>query len=37
MVYYTVANRAFNTRSEAEKFCTECDFDFDLIQEVIDG
>lgn len=33
-VYYTVANRAFNTRAEAEKFCAECDFDFDLIQEV---
>ena len=34
MVYYIVANRAFNTRAEAEKFYTECDFDFDLIQEV---
>ena len=34
MVYFIVANRAFNTRAEAEKFCAECDFDFDLIQEV---
>ena len=34
MIYYIVANRAFNTRAEAEKFCAECDFDFELIQEV---
>ena len=34
MVYFIVANRAFNTRAEAEKFCNECDFNLDLIQEV---
>lgn len=37
MKYYIVANRAFNTRAEAEKFCAECDFDIDLIQEVFEN
>ena len=36
MKYYTVANRAFNTRAEAEKFCAECDFNIDMIIEMED-
>ena len=35
MKYFIVANRAFNSRKDAEKFCIECDFDFDLIVEAI--
>lgn len=30
---YIVANRAFNTRQEAETYCNQCDFDYDMIIE----
>lgn len=35
MKYFIVANRAFNSRKEVEKFCIECDFDFSCIIETI--
>ena len=35
MKYFIVANRAFNSRKEAEKFCMECDFDLSCIIETI--
>ena len=32
MVYYIVWNRAFSSLEEAEKYCIECDLDFECIE-----
>lgn len=34
---YIVWNRAFSSRAEAEKYCLECDLDFECIVTMKEG